>query len=115
MQISCLAVQHSLLLLFSMSIEVHAKTVGLEVDWAQGCLKSLMQLHENTYLLPYWIVDGDWQGLSEKFTGPNKKYMSSIFDEITCRHGSAVKTLADAVIHARGGMEQHEFSKAGFS
>jgi hypothetical protein len=65
-------VQHRKLLLFSMWIEGHVKTVGLEAEWALGCLKSLMQLHKNTYLLLYWIVNGDWQGLLEKFTGLNK-------------------------------------------
>jgi pyruvate dehydrogenase kinase 2/3/4 len=71
---------------------------------ARACLGSLMQLHENTYLLPHRIVDGDWRGLLGNFDKkPNRKYVSGVFDEIMSRHGSSVETFADAVIHARNG------------
>ena len=71
---------------------------------ARACLGSLMQLHENTYLLPHRIVDGDWRGLLENFDKKtNRKYVSGVFDEIMSRHGSSVETFADAVIHARNG------------
>ncbi|KAL3777602.1 hypothetical protein ACHAW5_007492 [Stephanodiscus triporus] len=109
-----LAVQHGKLSSFSTSIEEHAKAAGSDIERARSCLKSLMQLHENTYLLPYRIVDGDWRGLLEKFTRPNRKYVAGVFDEIMSRHGSAVETLADAVIHARGGMERREFGEQDF-
>jgi pyruvate dehydrogenase kinase 2/3/4 len=119
-----LAVQHSKLSSFSVSIggddgrcaNGAASGVGRrsvrDADSraaARACLRSLMQLHESTYVLPHRIVDGDWRGLLEGFgKGPNRRYVSGVFDEIMSRHGSAVETFADAVTHARGGgTERH--------
>jgi len=114
-----LAVQHSKLSSFSTSINDgegwrsandggsarrRSGVDDAERRAARARLVSLMQLHENTYLLPHRIVDGDWRGLLEDFDKkPNRKYVYGVFDEIMSRHGSSVETLADAVIHARNG------------
>ena len=72
---------------------------GMMIRNAQQCLQSLLRLHEDTYILPHRIIDGDWHNLLiEPFTKPNRKYVTNLFDEIMSRHGSVVETLADAVI-----------------
>jgi len=53
---------------------------------ARTCLGSLMQLHENTYLLPHRIIDGDWRGVLDD-ERLNRKYASGVFDEVMSRHG----------------------------
>mmetsp|Transcript_21149 Transcript_21149/g.38814 ORF Transcript_21149/g.38814 Transcript_21149/m.38814 type:complete len:404 (-) Transcript_21149:91-1302(-) len=96
-----LAVQHGRLSASSKSIEEYAQVAKLEGEMAQRSLKKMRQLHENTYSLPYQIIDGDGQALLQNFSKPNKKYVSGMFDEIMSRHGTSVETLADAVIHTR--------------
>jgi pyruvate dehydrogenase kinase 2/3/4 len=66
-------------------------------------LRGLLRLHENTYLIPQQVIDGDHRGVLEGYaTRPNdRRYVAGVFDEIMSRHGSSVETLADAVICAR--------------
>ena len=104
-----LAVQHSKLSSFSTSIGGAGRSGDDDDDddeRARACLGSLMQLHESTHLLPHRIVDGDWRGLLEDYTKPNRRYVTGVFDEVMSRHGSSVETLADAVMHARRGAEK---------
>ena len=75
-----------------------AKLEGLK---SMKCLKDLTQLHENTYQLPYQIIEGDGKAILENFNKPNQRYVSDIFDQIMARHGTSVETLADAVISVR--------------
>jgi len=77
---------------------------GMMIRNAQQCLQGLLRLHEDMYILPHRIIDGDWHNLLiEPFTKLNRKYVTNLFDEIMSRHGSVVETLADAVIYARIG------------
>mmetsp|Transcript_17694 Transcript_17694/g.38227 ORF Transcript_17694/g.38227 Transcript_17694/m.38227 type:complete len:435 (-) Transcript_17694:2258-3562(-) len=96
-----LAVQHGKLSSFSKSIEEYSKIAKAEGEMSQRNLNNLTQLHENTYLLPYQIIDGEGAALLKRFSKPNQKYVSNLFDDIMARHGTGVETLADAVIHAR--------------
>jgi pyruvate dehydrogenase kinase 2/3/4 len=113
-----LAIQHAKLISMSTSMEAYANNTfnekkrrrddddddGMMIRNAQQCLQSLLRLHEDTYLLPHRIMDGDWHNLLvEPYTKPNRKYVTNVFDEIMSRHGSVVETLADAVIYARIG------------
>jgi hypothetical protein len=113
-----LAVQHAKLSSMSTSMEEYANSTshkrmrrdddddGMMIRNAQQCLQSLLRLHEDTYILPHRIIDGDWHNLLiEPFTKPNRKYVTNLFDEIMSRHGSVVETLADAVIYARIGCD----------
>jgi len=97
-----LAVQHGRLSAFSRSIEEYAKVAKAQGEKTRRNLNDLTQLHENTYLLPHQIVDGDGHELLDNFSKPsNQKYVSDVFDQIMARHGTAVETLADSTIHAR--------------
>eukprot|EP01082_Thalassiosira_pseudonana_P001375 g729.t1 g729 contig10:610000-611305(+) len=74
---------------------------NLEKQKATKCLKDLIQLHENTYILPQQILDGDEVIILNNFSKPNQRYVSDTFDQIMARHGTSVETLADAVISTR--------------
>ncbi|KAL9180188.1 hypothetical protein ACHAXT_008158 [Thalassiosira profunda] len=113
-----LAVQHGKLSALSKSIEPYAKVATVEGEQAQRNLKNLMQLHENTYLLPHQLVDGEGRALLRNFTRQNRKHVSDMLDQIMARHGTSVETMADCVIHARNmeeglpGILTRQFSEA---
>ena len=69
------------------------------------CLQDLIQLHENTYMLPYEVLNGEGKAILHSFTAPNQHYVKEVFDQIESRHGTSVETLADAVISARSIVE----------
>ena len=77
------------------------KTSKSEREKASKCLQDLIQLHENTFMLSYEVLNGDGRTILQSFSVPNKYYVNGIFDQIETRHGNSVETLADAVISAR--------------
>lgn len=88
----------------SMSMKEHSlrmERVKAEREKASKSLKDLIQLHENTFMLPYEVLNGSGKTIIESFTAPNRHYVNGIFDQIETRHGNAVGSLADAVISAR--------------
>ncbi|KAL7481241.1 hypothetical protein ACHAW6_006914 [Cyclotella cf. meneghiniana] len=88
----------------SMSMKEYSYRVEMansEREKSLKCLKDLIQLHENTYMLPYEVLTGDGKAILASFTKPNQHYINGIFDQIETRHGNSVETLADAVISAR--------------
>ena len=87
-----------------MSMKAYSQRHELARTEKEKCikyLKDLIQLHENTFILPYEILHGDGKAILESFTKPNQNYVKGVFDQIETRHGNAVETLADAVISAR--------------
>lgn len=87
-----------------MSIKEHAhriETARKEKEKSSKYLMDLIQLHQNTFVLPYEIVSGEGRAILDNFTAPNQHYVNSIFDQIETRHGNSIETLADAVISAR--------------
>ncbi|KAL3797107.1 hypothetical protein HJC23_000445 [Cyclotella cryptica] len=88
----------------SMSLKEHSYRVDMaksEREKTLKYLKDLIQLHENTSMLPYEVLNGDGRAILSSFTKPNQRYIDGIFDQIETRHGNSVETLADAVISAR--------------
>ena len=88
----------------SMSIKEHTyrmETTKSEKIKCLKCLQDLIQLHENTYMLPHEVLNGEGKAILHSFTAPNQHYVKEVFDQIESRHGSSVETLADAVISAR--------------
>jgi len=95
-----LAIQHQRLSSFS-RVEEYAK-IASSSDGAtlSKSLKMLLQLHENTYMLPHEIIETDY--LMEGFSNrPKQIYLKQMVDDIMTRHGASVDTFADAAIASR--------------
>ena len=95
-----LAIQHQRLSSFS-RVEEYAK-IASSSDGAtlSKSLKMLLQLHENTYMLPHEIIETDF--LMEGFCNrPKQTYLKQMVDDIMTRHGASVDTFADATIASR--------------
>ncbi len=96
-----LAIQHQRLSSFS-RVEEYAK-IASSADGAtlSKSLKMLLQLHENTYMLPHEIIETNFlmDGFSSK--GPKQVYLKQMVDDIMTRHGASVDTFADATIASR--------------
>jgi pyruvate dehydrogenase kinase 2/3/4 len=94
-----LAIQHQRLASFS-RVEEYAK-ISSSTDGAtlSKSLKMLLQLHENTYILPHEIIETDFfEGFSSR---PKQIYVRQMVDDIMTRHGASVDTFADAAIASR--------------
>ena len=60
----------------------------------------LLQLHENTYMLPHEIIETEF--LMEDFCNrPKQAYLKQMVDDIMTRHGASADTFADATIASR--------------
>ncbi|KAK1745233.1 PDK/BCKDK protein kinase family protein [Skeletonema marinoi] len=95
-----LAIQHQRLSSFP-RVEEYAK-IASSSDGAtlSKSLKMLLQLHENTYMLPHEIIETDY--LMEGFSNrPKQMYLKQMVDDIMTRHGASVDTFADAAIASR--------------
>ena len=93
-----LTIQHARLEGLSNSIKEYANVATLEGEKVQRNLHSLVLLHANTSLLPHQIIESP---LLDNFTPRNQKYVADMFEQIVDRHGTAVESISDAVIHAR--------------
>ena len=88
----------------SVSIKEHSHRIEMAKSERIKCLKSLenlIQLHENTYMLPHEVLVGEGRAILDSFSAPNRHYVKDVFDQIETRHGNSVETLADTVIAAR--------------
>ena len=100
-----LAIQHQRLSSFSRVDEYSKIASSPEGVALSKSLKMLLQLHENTYMLPYQILDSDY--LEDFSNRPNKKvYLKQMVDDIMTRHGTSVDAFADAAIASRKLEEQ---------
>jgi pyruvate dehydrogenase kinase 2/3/4 len=94
-----LAMQHQRLASFS-RVEEYAKIAStVEGREMVKCIKMLLQLHENTYILPHEIIESDF---FDRFSNrPMQVYLKDLVEQIMTRHGNSVETFADAIIASR--------------
>lgn len=101
-----LAIQHQRLSSLS-RLGDYAKIASIaESTTVVKSMKMLIQLHENTYILPHEIIENSDFLESYDSSRPNQIYLKEMIDQIMTRHGASVDTFADATIAARS-LEKH--------